>query len=298
MFKARLSALGYDVVDVKLLSENVPDDAALVAIIGPKAAFKPEEASKVRSTLDAGKPLLVVLGGPEAAGEKNGLEDLLGAYNVSIGSSVILDPGLNYRGSPSMVYAPVVPPPQHPIVDPLLNRAVLMPRPSPIQITQAQAPPTGPGSSGGAGTFHPNLLPVAILRTSEQSWGETDLSSRTLNKGDKDEPGPLNVGVAVTDRPIPGAAHEPKPRLVLFSSRFMADNLFLEVEPTNLDLLINAIQWLRGQAEIGGIAPKTHVALTLAADPVLRNRLIFVPTLMAAMLIIGLGLTTYMLRRE
>ena len=43
---------------------------------------------------------------------------------------------------------------------------------------------------------------------------------------------------------------------MLFSSRFMADNPFLEVEPTNLDLLINAINWLRGQAELGGITPR------------------------------------------
>ncbi len=78
----------------------------------------------------------------------------------------------------------------------------------------------------------------------------------------------------------------------------MADNLFLVEEPTNLDLLMNAINWLRGQAELGGIAPKSHVALTLAADPVLRTRLILVPTVMAVLLIIGLGLTTYMARRE
>ena len=61
----------------------------------------------------------------------------------------------------------------------------------------------------------------------------------------------------------------------------MADNLFLVEEPTNLDLLMNAINWLRGQAELGGIAPKSHVALTLAADPVLRTRLVLVPTVMA-----------------
>ena len=78
----------------------------------------------------------------------------------------------------------------------------------------------------------------------------------------------------------------------------MAGNPFLEVEPTNLDLLMNAIHWLRGQSEMGGIAPKTHVALTLSADPILRTRLILVPTVMAVLLIIGLGLTTYLARKE
>jgi hypothetical protein len=78
----------------------------------------------------------------------------------------------------------------------------------------------------------------------------------------------------------------------------MADNLFLAEDPANLDLLINAINWLRGEAQLGGIAPNSHVVISLAADPLLRTRLIMVPTVMAVLLIIGLGVTTYMARRE
>ena len=47
----------------------------------------------------------------------------------------------------------------------------------------------------------------------------------------------------------------------------MAENVFQEVDPTNLDLLMNAASWLRGRPDTLGIAPKTHVALTLSVDP-------------------------------
>jgi hypothetical protein len=181
---------------------------------------------------------------------------------------------------------------RHPIVDSLANRAVLMHRSSPIHIlTAATEVPAGR-------TFNQLVTPTAVLKSSDRAWGETDLASRKLEQTDKDERGPLNLGVVVTDRPSPESSHEPKPRLVLLSSPVMADNTFLVEEPTNLDMVMNAINWLRGQAELGGMAPKTLTSLTLAADPVLRTRLILVPTVMSVLLIIGLGMTTYLARRE
>jgi hypothetical protein len=292
LFKTRLSALGYEVVEVNLLREAVPAEAELVAVVGPKAPFNDDEVAKLKAAIEGGKSLLAVVGGSESQGEKTGLEGFFHSYNLEIGSSVIVDPLLSFRGRPEMIYAPVMGQVRHPIVDTLANRAVLMPRASPITIIMSPPP-------RGGGSFNHGILPTAILRTSDQSWGETDLTSgKRLERGDKDQAGPLTVGVAVTDRPRPNSGQEPRPRLVLFSSRYLADNLFLEIEPTNLDLLVNAIGWLRGQAEMGGIAPKTHIALTLSADPVLRARLILVPTVMAVLLIISLGLTTYLMRRE
>jgi hypothetical protein len=71
-----------------------------------------------------------------------------------------------------------------------------------------------------------------------------------------------------------------------------------QLEPANLDLLMNSIAWLRGRSDLQGIAPKTHVALTLGANDLLRTRLIMVPTIMAVLLIVGLGITTYLARRQ
>ncbi len=86
--------------------------------------------------------------------------------------------------------------------------------------------------------------------------------------------------------------------MVVFSSSHAADNQFVRVEPANLDLLMNAIHWLRGRPELLGIDPKTHESLLFAADPGLRLRLVLVPTLLAIVIILGLGATTYLARRD
>ena len=89
-----------------------------------------------------------------------------------------------------------------------------------------------------------------------------------------------------------------KPRLVLFSTRSLVENLVQSIEPTNLDLAMNAVSWLRQRTNAVGIAPKTHVALTLAADPLLRWRLVIVPTVAAVLSIVGLGALVYVVRHE
>ena len=111
----------------------------------------------------------------------------------------------------------------------------------------------------------------------------------------------MTVGVAVARRkgqPRPGGPPEEQPRLVLFSCPLMAENVFQDITPANLDLLMNAASWLRGRPDTLGISPQTHTALTLIVDPQLRSRLILVPTVTAAMLIIAMGITVYVARRE
>ena len=86
--------------------------------------------------------------------------------------------------------------------------------------------------------------------------------------------------------------------MVVFSSPNVADNAILQIEPTNLDLLMNAVFWLKGRPELLGIAAKTHESLVFAADPGLQFRLVMVPTFMAVVVILGLGATTYIARRD
>ncbi len=91
---------------------------------------------------------------------------------------------------------------------------------------------------------------------------------------------------------------EAKHRLVLFSCPAMAENVFQEIERTNLDILMLAAGWLRGRPDTMGIAPKHHVALTLSALPELRQRLILIPSVVALLSIIAMGIIVFTARRE
>jgi hypothetical protein len=294
-WKARLAKVGCDAVDVNLLADDIPDDAALVIIGGPETAFKTEEVTKLKAYSARGRPILVVLGNRIPTG----LEEFLRSFNLEIGKGLIVEPRLNYNRDAFNVYAAVSASPSHPITSPLgTNRFVLVPSAAPIRIL-------GVGGPKGAGSepVDQSLVPRAFLQSTAQSWVEPDpVNPRSRFDPKVHERRHYTIGVSVAERakglPGPDVAAEDKPRLVLLSSPGMVANLVQEIEQTNLDLLMNAAGWLRGRSDTLGIAPKTHVALTLTADPSLRSRLILVPSVTAVLAIIAAGITVFVARRE
>jgi len=293
-WKARLSKVGCEVIDLNLIQDEIPPDTSLVIVVSPKSAFKSDEEPKLRAFAEKGGPVLLLLGNTEPSG----LDEFLKSFNLALGSGLVIDPRYNYNRKASAVFAPTGGPVKHPVIDPFgPNRAVLLPWAAPIHVfgqsTRGQAP-TEPVNT--------RLLPAPILQTTNYSWAESNPKNppyRLDRTGD--EQGPVIVGAAVSERPekpVSGNVTAGKPRLVLFSSPGMAENYVQEIETTNLDLLMNAASWLRNRADTQGIPPHTHVALTLAVDPFLRSRLILVPTAAAVMLILALGITVYMTRRQ
>ncbi len=294
-WKARFAKVGCEAVDLNLLQDDVPRDLSLLIVPGPRIAFKPDEVTKLKAYVARGGPLIILVGNSEPSG----LEEFLRSFNLEIGKGLIVEPRLNYNRNPFSVFVPVGGGRGHPITSPLgTNRFVLIPTAAPIRAL-------GLGGKGNAPSepVDRSLIPMPFLHTSANSWLETDLAN-PRNRFDQrvHERGPFSVGVAVVERAKsasqPEATGEDKPRLVLFSSPVIAENRVQEIERTNLDLLMNAASWLRGRADTLGIAPKTHVALTLTANPALRSRLILVPSVTAVLVIIAAGITVFVARRE
>jgi hypothetical protein len=294
-WKTRLVKTGCEVIDLNLIRDDIPQDLVLLMVVSPKTSFKPEEILKLRAYADRGGPLLFVLENPERAG----LRDFLKSFNLEVGHGLVVDPVFNYKRNPKLVLAPLGAGARHPISDPLGgNRVIFLPLAMPIRVlgmaVKAGAPPD---------PVNRDLVPTPFLQTSASSWVEMDPENPRLQFDQKiDERGPVSVGVAVAERRPAQfraeAAADWRPRLVLVSSPGVAENIAQEIDSTNLDLLMNAASWLRGRSDTMGIAPKTHVALTLAVDPLLRDRLIRVPTVTAILVIIAIGITVYVARRE
>jgi ABC-type uncharacterized transport system len=294
-WKTRLSKVGCEVIELNLIQDDIPPDTTTVIVVSPKSPFKPDEEVKLRAFAEHGGPVLLLLGNSEPSG----LDEFLKSFNLALGSGLVIDSQFNYNHNVDLVWAPTGGTLKHAVIDPLgSTRGVLLPRAAPIHIFGQSVrgqPPTE--------AVNPKLIPATILQTTNYSWAEKDPRKPPLRLDPTtgDEPGPLTVGVAVSDRlerPSAGNAAAGKPRLVLFASSGMAENRIQEIEQTNLDLLMNAASWLRNRPDTQGIAPHTHVALTLAVDPGLRSRLILVPTVVAVMLIIALGISVYMIRRQ
>ncbi|HEV3166244.1 MAG TPA: Gldg family protein [Isosphaeraceae bacterium] len=288
LFKARLQATGSVAADVNLAEQAIAPDVALVIIVAPRSPFQTEEINHLKSYFTEGGHVLALLGNTSPSG----LDDWLKAVNVAIGTGRVYEP--NQRGLPFGTVAILVGGIQQPIVDSLYRQQVVLPNAAPLTIIG-----TNPGATREQ--VNQTFADQPILRTSRRSWAESDASNpRPERDPEKEAAGPLTVGVAVTEiaRATGGGQPELRPRLVVFGSPDMADNIIISQMPNNLDLLMNAVFWLRGKPELMGITPKTHVAPVFLADDALRMKLILVPTVMAFVLIIGPGLTIYLARRE
>ena len=280
LWKSRLASTGFQVVAANLLTEQISEETSLVVVVGPRSPFKPDEVSRLKVFSDRGGPVLLLLGDSEATG----LEPFLGGFKLALQPGFVVEPKLCYKGRVEVLLLPITKP-NHPIIDSLDEEIVMMPRAAPLKNTGAVDPAS-------------TTITTTLLKTTPQSWAESDLNTRRAERGPDDLPGPIDVGLAVNDRPKKGETQPGTPRLVLFSCSHMADNALLQLVPKNLDLLMNSVNWLRGRVDLQGIAPKSHVAMTLTADPAMRARLILVPTVMAVLLIITLGVATYLARRS
>ncbi len=303
-WRARLVRVGYKPVELHLIENEIAEDVALLVVVGPVDPFKPAEVQRIRAYADRGGPILLLLSNERPSG----LEEFLRSNNLELGKGRILDPRANIN-SWEVVVAASRSAVDHPISAAMASdRSVVLPYAGPIHILGMSAQAGGKASD----PVDRNLVPSPILQTGRTSWVESDLKNPrpTLDRSTDDEPGPVTVGVAVSRRKEsspsparsgPGAgatAREDQPRLVLFSCPGMAENMS-RISPANLDLLMNAAGWLRGSPrDTLGISPHTHTALTLVVDPVLRQRLIVVPSFTAVLSIIAMGIIVYVARRE
>ena len=281
LLRSRLNSTGAEVVSVNLLTQELPAEASLVVVVGPRNPFQPDEVGRLKAFADREKPVLLLLGDSESTG----LAGFLQGFGLEQGKGFVVDPRQNLGRRVEVLSVPVTEA-KHPVVESLANQFLVFARSVPLKLA-SQAP--------GGGT---STMAAVLLKSSAQSWAEPDLAARKVEKTANTEAGPFNLAVAVADRPAPGSTEPGTPRLVVLASRYLADNLTVQQFPANLDLVMNAVAWLRGRPEEGGIGPATHTALTLTVDPVMRARLFLVPTVMAVLLIITLGVTTYLARRD
>ena len=288
LWKSRLASLGTDAVELNLVKDEIPAGLSLVVVVGPRNAFQEQEVARLKAFLAGGGPLLVLMNGQVKAG----LEGILALHNVAFEPGFIHDASYNAGRRSDQLLTPPLGTNDHPITQSLVGQTFLIPRASPIRIIGAAMPRPGEPKPN----VNPAIVDYPILRTSPTSWSETAEGRPAFDKG-IDPAGPFVVGVAAADRTEVAAGGKSKPRLVVISTPFAASNPILTIDPVNVDLLLNSIQWLRGKQETLGVAPKVHTAIRFTADPNLRAKLHLVPTVISFVLILGFGVMTYLARR-
>jgi ABC-type uncharacterized transport system involved in gliding motility auxiliary subunit len=249
----------------------VPEGTDLIVIAGPTSTFVAPELALLRSHLEAGGRLLVMMDPTfdDAGLVETGLEGLLADYGAAVGDDIVVDPAnpLPFFGAETIFISSYG---DHVITRPL---------------SQAQLPVIVPLGRSVAAAEADGLEITELLRTSGEGWGETDLVNLDrVELGDADLVGPVSLGVAVemsaeeetapevgsepaesqadeaapAEEPVAAetaGADEPTLRLVVLGDSDLASNGQMQSSP-NATFVANAMNWLVERENLVAIPPK------------------------------------------
>ncbi len=282
-----------DVSTVNLMQKEVPDDADVVVIAGPRVPFREEEIRRLRDYLDrrdekgnpAGRLFLLVDSPAEfrrGVAPDLGLNDFLRQYNVELGNNLVLDRTAAVGALPNIVV--MVPPVRdaHALLKPLATEQLLLSVAREVKPLEADEGQTQEGST------KPKAQTIlTTVGKDPYAWAEGGYDSRVVAPGGpEDTPGPVSLAVVVEQEVgqspnVPGhpptGQRETVPRMVVIGDATFAANVLASVQTTNMYFFFNAVHWLGGRVEDVGIPPKTKKTIRLILDHSSYVTLIFEP---------------------
>ena len=267
---------------------DLPADADLVIVAGPRTAFlEPEAAALAQYLAGGGRALLLldpILPGPGAPPSDLGFGGLLGKYGIKLGDDLVVDPAnaLPMVGAETLLanrYG------TSPIVSAIAAEGLPVVLPLARSVTKAEKPPEG-------------LAEAMLIETSPEGWGETNLKNleSEIKKDPTDTPGPVSLAVALS--PADSKKADAKaPRLVVIgNSRFAADGAL--ANGANGMLFANAAHWLAGSDKQVGIPPKTPAQSSLSLTEAQVRRIGWAAIVGLPALAVLLGIWVWYRRRD
>ncbi len=283
--KTELEKQQYQVKEIALAQEELPEDCELLIIAGPQTDPFEAERKIIEDYISNGGKALFMF-------EPFSTAELIGTVNnlgFDVGNNVIVEPVSRIFGGD--LHIPVVLKYEEHDITKGLNVMSFYPLARSVQVQQNL--PEGVTAQG-------------LASTSPQSWGETDeraLSQGMVNRDEGvDAMGPLTIAAAAIididkfekeeEKEKIEEETEPvvdkKARIVVFGDSDFASNAYFH-QQGNSDILLNSINWLAQEEDLISIRPKdaksTPITLTLT-----QGRIIFwlpVVILPAAVLFVG-----------
>jgi len=269
----------------------VPDDCAMLAIIGPQTDYDEKEIGAIRSYLDRGGSSLVMLDPPLSEGNRlPRLRALLAGYGIDVSERFAADYGSYVKESGPL--APLVRQfsPLHPITERLGGSIGDMP----VYLASPIAPTANPPKGV-------SILP--LIFTSERSWTVDLAEFREARRTGKTTAPPsaewqgLSLGVALS--PTLGAqrlAGRQWPRIVVLGDSDFLSNAQLGSVQAMLGYL--AVTWLIGQSDLIAIPPRMVDETTMALSPRQRNLLSIISVVVIPFVTFFAGLAYTTMRRR
>ena len=266
--KSSLTKALYEVKDVFLLREKtVPKDCTVLIVGGPEKDLLPETTAAIQDFVKGGGKALVMVEA-ELKEHYPNLVALLKGWNIEAGNDVVVDvSGMGQLFGFSELAPLAIDYPYHAITKDFRL---------PTLYGGARSVQAGKGSA-------PGVSASDLVKTSAQSWAESDLSLKGSIQFDegKDRKGPIALAAVATvtgpaPSPSPSPASSPSPaaspsaspspaaeepakapegRVVAVGDADFASNSLLGFQG-NQDFFLNTVAWLAEDADLIAIRPK------------------------------------------
>ena len=290
-------------VDRLVLAQHadVPADASVVVVAGPKDDFLAPEVDALRRYLQKGGKLLLLLDPPEKA-DSPPLTNLLALaheWGITVDNDIVVDTsGMGqFFGTGPLVPLAAAPYPSFPITDRFrLNTA--------FPLARSVTLPAGGVNGHNAQVF---------VQTSPDSWAtdaQAALKSNKIEiKQSTDRQGPISIAAAVS-APVdqkaavqpagqPGDADKPRSETrvaVIGDSDFVANN-YISITRGNPNLFMNTINWLAQQENLISVRPHEAEDRRLSITATQQRNLLLLSLVIIPVAIFASGVYTWWRRR-
>lgn len=303
---------GYQVIYQALTDENygveklvlaqtneVPADASVVVIAGPKTDFFPPEVDALKKYLEkAGKVLLLL--DPKERVDSPALSNLIGFahdWGIDATDSIIVDGSGMGRLIGADASVPIAANyPSHPINQ---RFSVLTAYPLARGLVAVQGGVNGHTAS-------------PVVESSPRSWAESDIhgllssGETSLDEAKGDRPGPVMIAGAVAVRINPPELKpqgvETKPdseaesRVVVFGDSDFVSNGVIGIQG-NKDMFLNTVGWLSQQENLISIRAREAADRRLTLTATQQNNVALLSLLMVPGLVFAIGIVSWWRRR-
>jgi len=257
---------------------SVPSDADEVVILDPTAALGPGELSALKDYLGKGGHLLV---SSQPFGKSN-VNQLLSSYGISFGSGIVLDQQLHYSQSSAAEVLLIQSFGQSTVTRGLDTLPVLLLGVAPVE-----------------GSAHAGYTLTPLISSAGDACERTDITITAGTCQAADKKGPFTLAATVEQTSAPSGSRPA--RVVAFGGASFANDLVASQTnppPGNMQLMVNAVNWLAGQDKVINIPPKTANPTAVFLTDAQRQLVLIGYPFLLPLLVAALGVTVYFRRRQ
>jgi hypothetical protein len=271
----------YALKQLDLIQSGVPENAAVLILNGPRSDLTAGETAKISEYLEKGGRLLALV---DYRSEKiPNLDDMFSSYGIRFDYGVVVELNKNYTTGPSYQTIPYMV--SHDITTPLGEKRVPVVLPLAMGISELSV-------------RRRTTELVPLLRSSDDSYLQTNLENESTERGPEDVPGPLVLGMAVTDPQYAGEDGR-QTRIAAIGCGMLLEPVgFFQQIPGNIDLFMNSLTWLADRPETLSVRSKSLFVfpLRMTQMQILIFGLLFVVVIPLALFISGF--VTWLKRRH